>query len=586
LLAVNIKILLVIIIVISGISLSAYSLILNLGESNIRASLFEREKELQANRAEQLASNVGSDLELLMTKLEVLAESAPVQAGDFASAESDALMQQMFEESNMIARVEGIGISNSDNIVMNVYQPEVDRNQLIGQDMSSRPFAIEARDNLPRPTYSSGFETTINNQGQRIALLHPIYDAPGTHTGWARSAVDASLFFERYGNIRDIESEYFSVVDSKGNILVSPRIELEGRNISDEEVQDRIGGDAQITEHVQKVLSGQIATSVFEQAPGERINTGYPVVIGGEPVYFVFLVTPTSSIYSSINDALFTNRLQTSLLVAGIMGAILALVVFMVRWNRSLNLEVKRKTGELAGAVSKLEERDRLQKEFINVAAHELRTPIQPMLGMAEILELQFGEKKDKIEVAKEDIDMIIRNAKRLERLSSDILDVARIESQSLVINKQKFNLVDSVQEAVRNTRSYLQSRSIGVDARFENNAGSEAMVSGDRGRITEVIDNLLGNATKFTGSGGTITVTFERRDGSAVISVRDTGAGIDPEIMPKLFSKFITKSTQGTGLGLFISKSIIEAHGGRIWAGNNAGKGATFTFSLPLAMP
>jgi signal transduction histidine kinase len=181
---------------------------------------------------------------------------------------------------------------------------------------------------------------------------------------------------------------------------------------------------------------------------------------------------------------------------------------------------------------------------------------------------------------------MIIRNAKRLERLSSDILDVARIESQSLVINKQKFNLVDSVQEAVRNTRSYLQSRSIGVDARFENNAGSEAMVSGDRGRITEVIDNLLGNATKFTGSGGTITVTLERRDGSAVISVRDTGAGIDPEIMPELFSKFITKSTQGTGLGLFISKSIIEAHGGRIWAGNNAGKGATFTFSLPLAMP
>ena len=576
-LAVNIKVLLVIIIVISGISLTAYSLILTLGESSIRASLFEREKELQANRAAQLASNVGSDLELLMTKLQVLAESAPVQAGDFAGAEADALMQQVFEESNMIARIEGVGISDSGNIVMNVYQPEVDRNQLIGQDMSSRPFAVEARENLPRPTYSTGYETTINDQGQRIALLHPIYDAQGTHAGWTRSAVDASLFFERYGNIRDIGSEYFSVIDSKGNILVSPRTELEGRNVSDEEVQDQIGNDPKINEHVQKVLSGQITTSVFEQAPGERINTGYPIVIGGEPVYFVFLVTPTSSIYSSINDALFTNRLQTSLLVAGIIGAILTLVVFMTRWNQSLNREVKRKTGEL-------EERDRLQKEFINIAAHELRTPIQPMLGMAEILEQQFGEKKDTIEVKKEEIDMIIRNAKRLERLSSDILDVARIESRSLVINKQKFNLVDSVQEAVRNTRGYLQNRDIRVDTQLEGN--SEVTVSGDRGRITEVIDNLLGNATKFTEGGGTITVTLKRRDGSAVISVRDTGAGIDPEIMPKLFSKFVTKSTQGTGLGLFISKSIIEAHGGRIWAENNADKGATFAFSLPLATP
>ncbi|HJS68569.1 MAG TPA: sensor histidine kinase [Nitrososphaera sp.] len=585
-LAVNIKMLLVIIIVISGISLSAYSLILNLGESNIRASLFEREKELQANRAEQLASNVGSDLELLMTKLQVLAESAPVQAGDFASPEADALMQQVFEESNMIARIEGVGMSNSDNIVMNVYQPEVDRNQLIGQDMSSRPFAVEARENLPRPTYSTGYETTINNQGQRIALLHPIYDAQGTHAGWTRSAVDASLFFERYGNIRDIESEYFSVIDSKGNILVSPRTELEGRNISDKEVQDRIGNDPKINEHVQKVLSGQIATSVFEQAPGERINTGYPIVIGGEPAYFVFLVTPTSSIYASINEVMFTNRLQASLLVAGIIGAISALVAFTVRWNRSLNLEVKRKTGELAGAVSKLEERDRLQKEFINIAAHELRTPIQPMLGMAEILEQQFGKKKDTIEVRKEEIDIIVRNAKRLERLSSDILDVARIESQSLVLNKKKFNLADSVREAISNTQGYLRNRDTKVDAQFEDNSGGKVTVSGDRGRIIEVIDNLLGNAIKFTEGSGTITVTLERKDGNAVISVRDTGAGIDPEIMPKLFSKFITKSAQGTGLGLFISKSIIEAHGGRIWAENNDGKGATFTFSLPLATP
>ena len=492
----------------------------------------------------------------------------------------------------MISRIEGVGISDSNNIVMNVYQPEVDQSQLIGQDMSLRPFAVEARSNLPRPTFSSGYETVINDQGQRMALLHPIY-SQGVHTGWARSAVDASLFFERYGNIRDTGLEYFFVVDGTGNILASPVARLEGMNVADSEVQEEIGAAGA---HMEQVLAGQARTAVFEEPPGEAINTGYPVVAGGEPVYFVFLVTPTPLIYAEINDVLFTNRLQTSLLVAGIIGAILALVFLITRWNTFLNKEVKRKTAELAGsntelagAVKKLEEKDQMQQEFINIAAHELRTPIQPLLLIADNLKSQFEEGSDTIKIAKPKIDMIIRNAERLGRLSSDILDVAKIESQSLKLNRELFNLEEMIREATKNAQQYVKDGKKALVINFENRSKKEIVINGDRGRITEVIDNLLNNAIKFTRD-GTITVALRTdRDmqgtESAVVSVRDSGMGIDPEIKPRLFTKFTSKSEHGTGLGLFISKSIVEAHGGKIWAENNSdGKGATLAFSLPLS--
>ncbi len=578
--------LLVTVIVVSAISLSAYSLLLNLGENNVRASMFDREKELQTNRAEQLSSRISSDLNLLMTKLQVLAESPPAQASDFTSEEMNSLMERIYYESNAISRVEGIGISNADNIVMNVYQPEIDRNLLIGQDMSLRPHAIEARENLPMPTFSSGYETIINDQGQRMALLYPIY-SQSMHTGWTRSAVDASLFFERYGNIQDTGSEYFFVIDTKGNILVSPSTGLEGVNIADAQVQEEIGGSAEMNDHISQVLEGNVRTAVFSQ-PFETINTGYPVLAGGEPAYFVFLVTPTSSIYAEINDVLFTNRLQTSLLVAGIISTILALILLITRWNRFLNREVERKTSELAAAVKKLEENDRMQKQFINIAAHELRTPIQPLLGIADILRSQFKEGEDTIKVTKTKVDMIVRNAERLERLSSDILDVAKIESQSLKLNKEPFDIVGVVKEAVKNTQNYAKDSQGTLAIKFENGTKDEIVLNGDRGRITEVMDNLLSNAIKFTKNGiiAVMLKTEQEIHGKefAVVSIKDTGAGIDPEIMPRLFTKFASKSDHGTGLGLFISKNIIEAHGGRIWAENNGdGKGATVTFSLPL---
>jgi signal transduction histidine kinase len=257
--------------------------------------------------------------------------------------------------------------------------------------------------------------------------------------------------------------------------------------------------------------------------------------------------------------------------------------------------------GELRDLYEQLKIHDKMQKEFINIAAHELRTPIQPILGLAEVL----SSKRGRIEQYNELIDAIIRNAKRLQRLTEDILDVTKIESNSLTLNKQQFNLNDMITSAINDIIVKKDFNSENVKILYEPNNNNKQdnnnniFVQADRSRLTQVISNLLSNAVKFTKK-GTISVTTQieeeeqddqNDDGDdngsnkvVVISIKDTGSGISPEMFPRLFSKFASNSFEGTGLGLFIAKSIVEAHGGNIWAENNAdGKGARFTMSLPI---
>jgi two-component system, OmpR family, sensor histidine kinase VicK len=236
-----------------------------------------------------------------------------------------------------------------------------------------------------------------------------------------------------------------------------------------------------------------------------------------------------------------------------------------------------------------LKRHDKMQKEFINIAAHELRTPIQPILGLTENL---LSNTED-IEQAKL-LQVVSRNAKRLQRLTEDILDVTKIESQSLNIKKERFNLKDIVVNAIEDTMTNEHSSKIEKNLiKLQYLQPQDIFVHADKGKVGQVIHNLLDNAIKFTNVGTIVISTQMKKEDDqksdyeeVIISVMDTGTGIDPEIFARLFTKFATKSeTRGTGLGLFISKSIVESHGGKIWAQNNRdGKGAIFCFSLPLS--
>src|SRR5215472_12897726 len=226
---------------------------------------------------------------------------------------------------------------------------------------------------------------------------------------------------------------------------------------------------------------------------------------------------------------------------------------------------------------------DKMQQEFINVAAHELRTPIQPILGLADILRSKQNKANGGEEA--EYLDVIIRNAKRLQRLTEDILDISRIESKSLGLKKESFNLSEMILNAIAESNSQVAKDHKNTNLKLEFIDSKEGIfIEADKNRINQVITNLLSNAIKFTGE-GIVSVTAVPNTNEIVVSITDTGTGIDSEILPRLFTKFATKSKTGTGLGLFISKNIIQAHGGKIWGKNNypEGKGATFGFSLPL---
>ena len=287
---------------------------------------------------------------------------------------------------------------------------------------------------------------------------------------------------------------------------------------------------------------------------------------------------------------------------------------------------------QLRDAYQRVENTNSMQREFINVAAHELRTPIQSVLGYTELL--LEGETDDR---KKQALIRILHQSERLRKLASDILDVARIEGKTFRLTMKPLNLNSAIANIIKDYVNRLENyKSHEITAKKLSNVNvsnddkrskygktmitkllfksklkdeEHIFIEADKERLTQVIDNILDNAFKFTDAEGSVTVTLVKQEAHspprksqlgelieqrqrdlgqqqqyANIVIRDTGTGIDPQILPRLFSKFATKSHRGTGLGLHISKNIIEAHGGKIWAENNGnGKGATFTIALPL---
>jgi two-component system sensor histidine kinase VicK len=231
----------------------------------------------------------------------------------------------------------------------------------------------------------------------------------------------------------------------------------------------------------------------------------------------------------------------------------------------------------------KLEAHDRMQKEFINIAAHELRTPTQAILGYSELLQDDSGEHTADM------LKALTRNAYRLQRLITDILDIARIESGTLILEIESVNLTDLITTAIGDAKNQVKISGKSIEISYFHKQIQDAqqkkdlIVDADKDRILQVLSNLLSNALKFTKE-GSIAVTTEKVENEVIVKVKDSGSGIDREIFPNLFERFVSKSEKGTGLGLFISKNITLAHGGRIWAENNPdGIGAMFAFSLPI---
>jgi signal transduction histidine kinase len=487
-----------------------------------------------------------------------------------------------------------ISISNVNSSIVNSYS---------NIDLSNREYFV-----IPKETHASYYSSAIESIDKipRLYISFPILD--NSDTSYFKGVIVASIKIHELG--RFLQSELapqvagnVGLMDKNGVIIYGSNPSLIGKYYLGEELQSLV------PEEVRSPYNSLLARSLKGYAGAEDLilNGGnkttityQPVFIGGKFLWTLFVSSPHQ--LATEVGVLINNQKNFSTLMILIIGAVALGIAFLIlSWNKRLESAVNARTIELRDANNslidynkllesaneKLSIHDRMQKEFINIAAHELRTPIMPILGDAIFLEKQFEDGKTEVKVDREQVSSIIRNAKRLRRLASDILDITKIESQSLKLNKERFNLNDIIISCISDIKAQIvssdpdQLKNISFDYYQK-----DVFVLADKNRITQVIFNLLSNSVKFTEK-GTISISVELENDingndCVTTSIKDTGHGIDPEIMPRLFTKFASKSFEGTGLGLFISKSIIISHGGKIWAENNVDSGATFYFRIP----
>jgi len=476
-------------------------------------------------------------------------------------------------------------------------------------DTQNQPFFLN-----PKKTLSPYYSTSITSQGSPSSFLYisyPLvkqqivkyqnntYNAKQIFDGVLVAAIGVkSLGVFLQNEMTSSIIGNVGLMDTNGVIIYARNQSLIGNNYMSDEFQKLTPPDLRgsYNKIIKKGLEGK---SLAEDLTynGSTITLSYEPIIINEKNLWTLYVSFPHQLASNVGS-LIAQQNNFSTLIVVITGSVTFGIIYLIlSWNKRLEGEVNTRTGELKNtnisllksnelleeANEQLKVHDKMQKEFINIAAHELRTPIMPILGEVEIIEEDLDPKTKTVKVEEEQIQLIIRNAKRLDRLASDILDVTKIESKSLKLEKTYFNLNDILSNSIRDIQNQVSSGDIGTKNLKIVYDPVNIRISGDKERINQVISNLLSNALKFTDE-GFIKIEVENSNDNVIISVEDTGSGIHPEIFPRLFCKFATKSDKGTGLGLYISKNIIDAHGGRIWAQNNkSGIGATFFFSIPL---
>jgi signal transduction histidine kinase len=477
-----------------------------------------------------------------------------------------------------------------------------------GTDLSYRPYFT-----TPKETHTEYYSSLIesNDKVPRLYISYPVLNMTTTGKGEQQvfsGVVVAAIKLQTLGNV--LQNQLFpgfnttiELLDRNGIILYSntPSFigpSFIGQNVFGNKMQSVFSSF--LSPQAKNSLNNLLGISLEGNTgsadilvQGEMNTIAYePDILNGK--YFLALYISAPHNLASDVGNLVDQQKNFSMFIVIMIGLVaFGIALLVLLWNKRLEFTVNTRTAELRSANEQLKVHAKMQKEFINIAAHELRTPIQPVLSLTQIIRSKIKDVEQG-----ELLDVVIRNAKRLHQLAEDILDITRIESQSLKLNKERFNLNDLISNVMQDYRNQVEKDHDNISLLYESKNDIIFFVEADRHRVTQVISNLLNNAIKFIkeegegGEGGTVSVTLQKKkeednQQQVLVSVKDSGTGIHSDIIPRLFSKFATKSEKGTGLGLFISKSIVQAHGGKIWAENNvsdgsAEKGATFTFSLP----
>jgi signal transduction histidine kinase len=557
------KLLIIIFIVlIISISYGLFFVLQNINEQNVRKNLFDQQKDRQLDTTKSLSQHVSSDMTLVATRLEGLANSLYLQQGNLYSNKTRQYIENNFLEMSGI--IDRLLTANTNGTVTIDIGPKGEKT-FVGANISHREYIKEAKSKLS-PFFSSSFKGLDGNY--RIGISYPIINRDtGEYKGVVAALIPTVKFFSHYGNIYNIDLRFLVAYDRNGNYIATPRTQFLGKNFFGNEVQQFFHHNNIQNNIYRQVFSGQLVYAVYDFGSGERLNTGSPIFLSGKPAYFIFIVTPTSTIYSTINDSLLKQRVETFSLLAGTTAAIIMLIVFLKSANEEL---IKN---------------ERSKEEFISMVSHELKTPIVPMKMYAEMFLYtdSLGPMNEKQNKA---IQAIYRSIQKLELLVSDVMDVYKLD-----MGKLRFSKVDvDVASLINQTLSEMKPLIVDKQIELKSDVKVAGGVFCDPERIEQVLSNLIKNSIDFVpNKEGKIIIRAEKGEDSKVtFTVEDNGTGIKPDKASKLFRKFYqidtsaTRKHGGTGLGLAICKGIVEAHGGSIWVDKNYANGTAIKFTLP----
>lgn len=439
--------------------------------------------------------------------------------------------------------------------------------------------------------------------------------------------------FDKNGMILFSDSGKFNTNDINNNVVEMFLKKIREIKNDDHIIQLTISHNNIVFTDIKNTSNPFDTVSVLDQIKPVSLNDHVlnyiPILLNEEP--FLYLITLTPLTFSESTNAFIDSQITNTFIFIGILfSLIFAFITIIMYINKNLKNLVEEKTRDLVEAFvilndnnkqlqevnDKLVKSGQQQREFIDNAAHELRTPTQAITGYCEMNEEVFNELlKEKItdERSRNLIfqisgyqNLISKNSARLSDLINDLLDVAKFDSNNITLTREKFDLVQEINNLIKVTLTKkIKDKEIKINfSKYELN---EYWITADRLRITQILNNLIDNAIKFSERGGVITISILNRDDfktlrkkgminndipddwkeikndEILIRISDTGKGIKPQILPKIFDRFVTDSESGTGLGLFIATKLVKAHGGRIRAFNNKNKpGATFEFVLP----
>jgi len=243
---------------------------------------------------------------------------------------------------------------------------------------------------------------------------------------------------------------------------------------------------------------------------------------------------------------------------------------------------VRQRTEELHLAMEEAERANRAKSDFLSNMSHELRTPLNSIIGFAKLMRLGVDDPAERENY----LSNILNSGTHLLKLINDVLDISRIEAGKLSLHPMSVDLLRSVRTAVDMMSYHAEQKHIAVSVEYSR----ETLVMADPKRLSQVLLNLLSNAIKFTPENGSVSVAIQHDSPFCAVEVRDSGEGIASDKLDYIFGKFnrvetgMNSETEGAGLGLAISRSIIEAHGGSIGVESTPGKGSVFRFTLPIA--